>query len=161
MLAVLQKDPSLIRSLILDSPLPTFIPIDEQEPVNFNKALDILFDNCAKDSADKVRYSGLKEKFTQYFTSIIGKTFYLPYLEKGTTDTIQIQYTKNELLDVIVGGMLNSSGVKDVPFIITETWQTVFELSVDVPETSSWGPCLSPTDMLLPGDGEVLLTPTS
>ena len=36
------------------------------------------------------------------------------------TDTLQIQYTKNELLDVIVGGMLSSSGLKDVPFIITE-----------------------------------------
>jgi len=120
MLAVLQKDPSRIRSLVLDSPLPTFIPIDEQEPVNFNEALDILFDRCEKDSADNIRYSGLKEKFAKYFTSVIGKAFYLPYLEKGTTDTVQIQYTKNELLDVIVGGMLNSSGLKDVPFIITE-----------------------------------------
>lgn len=120
MLAVLQKDPSRIRSLILDSPLPTFIPIDEQEPVNFNLALDILFDHCEKDSADKIRYSGLREKFIRYFTSIIDKTFYFPYLEKGTRDTVQIQYTKNELLDVIVGGMLNSSNLKEVPFIITE-----------------------------------------
>ena len=120
MLAVLQKDPSRIRSLILDSPLPTFIPIDEQEPVNFNKALDILSEHCEKDSADKIRYSELKEKFTRYFNSIIGKIFYLPYLEKGTTDTVQIQYTKNELLDVIVGGMLGSSALKDVPFIITD-----------------------------------------
>jgi pimeloyl-ACP methyl ester carboxylesterase len=119
MLAVLQKKPSRIRSLVLDSPLPTFIPIDEQEPVNFINALNILFDQCEKDSTDS-RYKGLKEKFTKYFTSIIGKSFYISYLEKETTDTLKIQYTKNELLDAIVNGMLNSSALKDVPLVVTE-----------------------------------------
>src|SRR5882762_3319865 len=31
MMAVLQKNPSRVRSLVLDSPLPMFIPIDEDE----------------------------------------------------------------------------------------------------------------------------------
>ncbi len=120
MLAVLQKDPSRIRSLILDSPLPTFIPIDEDEPANFNEAFRILSSRCEKDSADKVLYGNLEEKFRKYFTSITGKTFYQKYLEKGTTDTLIIRYTKNELLDVIVNSMLDYSKLKDVPFVVTE-----------------------------------------
>ena len=118
MLAVLQKDPSLVRSLVLDSPLPTFIPIDEDEPANFNEALSILFEHAAKDSTDKSIYSGLQLRFKDYFTSIEGKTFYISYLEKGAARPINIGYTRNELFDII-GGLLGNPGrLKDAPGII-------------------------------------------
>jgi pimeloyl-ACP methyl ester carboxylesterase len=120
MLAVLQKDPERIRSLVLDSPLPMFVAIDEDEPANFMEALHVLSLHCEKDSADKELYGSLEEKFTQYFTSITGKIFYMPYVERGTVDTLRVQYTKNELLDVIVNSMLDFTKIKDVPFIITE-----------------------------------------
>lgn len=118
MLAVLQHDPSRIRSLILDSPLPTFVHIDEDEPANFNEALNILFARCERDSADKVLYGNLKEKFRQYFTSIAGKVFYIPYLEKGATDTINIQYTRNDLLDIVQNYL--SGERKALAFVVTE-----------------------------------------
>jgi len=120
MMAVLQKDPQRVRSLVLDSPLPMFIPIDEDEPAHFNEALNILFQHCEKDSTNKKLYGNLKEKFQQYFTSIIGKIFYFPYVEKGTSNVMNIQYSKNELLDVIENGILDLSTIKEVPFIITE-----------------------------------------
>jgi pimeloyl-ACP methyl ester carboxylesterase len=82
MLAVLKKNPVRVRSLILDSPLPTFVPIDEDEPANFNEALDILFESCKKDSLNQVLYGNLKEKFQSYFSSIEGKVFTIKYLEK-------------------------------------------------------------------------------
>lgn len=120
MLAVLQKDSSKVRSLILDSPLPTFVPIDEDEPANFNEALNILFRHAAEDSADKKLYGDLKEKFRQYFTSIGGKVFTIPYVEKGTNDTLHIEYTRNDLLDVIENTISDPLTLKDVPFIVTE-----------------------------------------
>ncbi len=79
MLAVLQHDPSRIRSLVLDSPLPTFVPIDEDEPANFNEALTIMFRRCEKDSADKALYGNLQQRFRDYFTAI-GKKGLLPPL---------------------------------------------------------------------------------
>ena len=115
MQAVLQRDPTRIRSLILDSPLPNFVPIDEDEPANFAEALTILFRHVEKDSTDKARYDNLKARFEQYFTSIGGKTFSIPYLEKGTTDTVRIQYTRNELLDILVNTPMNH-----LPYVITE-----------------------------------------
>ena len=120
MLAVLQNDPGRVRSLILDSPLPTFVHIDEDEPANFNEALNIVFRHCDEDSANKELYGRLKEKFQQYFTAIGGRTFYLPYVEKGTTDTLSIQYTRSDLLDIIENTLFDRSGIKDVPYIITE-----------------------------------------
>ena len=120
MLAVLQKDPSRIRSLVLDSPLPTFVPIDEDEPANFNEALNVLFQHVEKDSTDKGLYGDLKNRFQRYFTSIGGKTFSIPYLEKGTKDTVNIQYTRNDLLGVLENTLFDPSKIKDVPYIITE-----------------------------------------
>ena len=115
MLAVLQQDPSKIRSLVLDSPLPTFVPIDEDEPANFNESLNILFRHVDQDSTDKARYGDLKGKFERYFTAIGGKTFATPYVEKGTTNTLQIQYTRSDLLGIVV-----NSPPKDIPYVITE-----------------------------------------
>lgn len=116
MLAVLQKDPSKVRSLVLDSPLPTFVAIDEDEPANFNQALNILLKRVEKDSVNKDLYGDLSEKFRQYFTAIAHKKFYLKYVEKGTIDTLNIEYTKNELLDYIINNLSNPK----IPYIITE-----------------------------------------
>ena len=113
MLTLLQKDSARVRSLTLDSPLPTFISVDEDEPANLNEALNILFCHCEKDSANKELYGNLKEKFQQYFTSIVGKVFSIPHVERGTTDTLMIQYAKNELLDVIENNMLDFTKIKD------------------------------------------------
>jgi len=120
MTAVLQKDPSRIRSLVLDSPLPTFVPIDEDESANFNEALNILFRHVEQDSTDKAKYGNLKNRFQQYFTSIIGKKFYLPYLEVGTTDSIKIEYTKNELIDIIYDSLSDPAQLKHAARLITE-----------------------------------------
>lgn len=120
MMAVLQHDPSRVRSLCLDSPLPMFIPIDEDEPAHFNEALEVLSRRCETDSADKERYGNLYDEFRRYFTSLIGKTFYFSYLERGSSDSIRVQYTKNDLLEVIEEALLNPGRLKDVPFIVTE-----------------------------------------
>jgi pimeloyl-ACP methyl ester carboxylesterase len=120
MLDVLKKDPARIRSLILDSPLPNFVPIDEDEPANFITALKIVFQRSEKDSTDKERYSNLYPKFQQYFSSLKGKTFAIAYVEKGTADTLHIQYTRNELLDVLEGQLFRIRGIKDIPYIVTE-----------------------------------------
>jgi pimeloyl-ACP methyl ester carboxylesterase len=116
MLAVLQKDPDKVRSMVLDSPLPTFIAIDEDEPANFVRSLDLLFDYIERDSTKTNAYKNLKEKFDQYFRSIVSKKFYLPYVETGTTDTLNVEYTKNELLDIII----NDMGSADFPILVTD-----------------------------------------
>jgi pimeloyl-ACP methyl ester carboxylesterase len=120
MLAVLQKQPSRVRSLILDSPLPTFVHIDEDEPANFNEALNILFRYVDEDSTDKKKYGNLKERFQQYFLSIGGKAFFVPYLEKGSKDTLNIEYTRNDLLDIIENTLFNPSKFKDIAAMICE-----------------------------------------
>jgi pimeloyl-ACP methyl ester carboxylesterase len=118
MLSVLRSEDTKVRSLVLNSPLPNFTPIDEDEPANFMEALHILLDRIESDTLTKNLYGNLKEKFQCYFTSITNKKFYLHYLEKGTTDSLNIEYSKNELLEVIVNNMFSPTAIKDVPVII-------------------------------------------
>jgi pimeloyl-ACP methyl ester carboxylesterase len=119
MMAVAQKIPGKVRSAILDSPLPMFSPIDEDEPKHFMEALHELSNRADKDSADS-RYKKLEEQFHRYFLSIHHQTFTVDYNDTLLKKTIPIQYTKNELLEIIVGAMLDFNQLKDVPYMITE-----------------------------------------
>jgi hypothetical protein len=105
---------------VLDSPLPMYTPIDEDEPANFNEALSVLFKRVDRDSTDHQRYANLQQRFLSYFNGIADKTFYHRYLEKGTTDSVDIAYTKNELLAEIMNAMSDNARRKDVAVIITE-----------------------------------------
>ncbi|MFB6454924.1 alpha/beta fold hydrolase [Chitinophaga sp. Hz27] len=118
MMAVLKHDSSHIRTLVLNSPLPMFVPIDEDEPANFNEALEVLFRSCEKDSTDHLRYANLKNRFQQYFNDISGKKFYIRYKEEGTKDSINIAYDRNDLYDAIQDAF--SGPLAAVPYVITE-----------------------------------------
>lgn len=118
MLSVLRNAETKVRSLVLNSPLPNFTPIDEDEPANFMEALHILLRRIENDTSNKNLYGNLSEKFHQYFTSITNKKFYFPYVEKGTNDTLNVEYTKNELLEVVVNNVFSPTAMKDMPVII-------------------------------------------
>lgn len=120
MMGVLQEYPNKVRSLVLDSPLPTFVPIDEDEPFNFIEALKLLAEKVAKDSLDQHRYGDLWGKFDRYFRSITSRTFYQPYLPEGETDTLLVAYTTNDLLLEIVGTLLDHNSLAKAPYMITE-----------------------------------------
>jgi len=119
MLTVARNHPEGVKALILNSPLPGYVNYEEHALFNMNEALNQVFDNCERDSTDQALYGNLRGRFHQYFTSITGKTFMLPYVEKGRSDTIAIRYTKNELLDAVIDRM-NASQLKTVPFVMNE-----------------------------------------
>jgi hypothetical protein len=72
------------------------------------------------DSMLVVKYPHLEEKFDDYFMSIVNKTFYFPYQEEGETDTLQVQYNKNDLLYIIVDHMFSWNPVEKVPSVISD-----------------------------------------
>jgi pimeloyl-ACP methyl ester carboxylesterase len=110
MMAVLQKYPQHIRSLILDSPLPEFVNIDEQELANFNEVLTSVLGS--KDST-------LLDRFHSYFSSLTGKVFTINYqLKNGRT--VILNYGRSELLSIIHDKVENYDGIKELPRIISD-----------------------------------------
>jgi pimeloyl-ACP methyl ester carboxylesterase len=108
MMAVLQKYPEHIRSLILDSPLPEFVNIDEQELANFNEALTTVLGG--NDST-------LLDRFHTYFSGLDGKVFKISYqLKDGKTATLD--YGRSELLSILHGKVEDYDGIKELPQVI-------------------------------------------
>ena len=110
MLAVLQKYPEHIRSLTLDSPLPEFVNIDEQELANFNEVLTSVLGS--NDSA-------LLDRFHTYFSGLGGKVFTINYrLKDGKTVTLD--YGRSELLSIVHSKIEDYDGIKELPQIISD-----------------------------------------
>ena len=110
MMAVLQKYPTHIRSLILDSPLPEFVNIDEQELANFNEVLTAVLNN-----ADPT----LTTRFRTHFSGLTGKVFTIRYtLNNGSTVTLN--YGRNEMLSILKGRLEDYDGIKKVPHIVSD-----------------------------------------
>lgn len=100
MMTVARNHPEAVKTLILRSPLPGFVNYDEHALINFNEALEQVFKNIRQDSTNQ-QYYDLRQRFHNYFTAISDKHFYIKYLEKGTSDSLSISYSKSELLEVI------------------------------------------------------------
>jgi len=110
MMAVLQKYPEHIHSLILDSPLPEFVNIDEQELANFNEVLTSVL-----DAADPT----LTARFHTYFTALANKVFTISYTLKNGK-TVTLNYGRNEFLAIIHDKLEDYDGIKELPRIIAD-----------------------------------------
>ena len=110
MMTVLQKYPQHIRSLVLDSPLPEFVNIDEQELANFNEVLTTVLDN-----AD----SQLTAQFRSYFSGLSGTAFTIKYQRKDGR-TVALNYGRSELLAILHGKVEDYDGIKELPRIVSD-----------------------------------------
>ena len=119
MLTVLRNHPEGIKSLLLNSPLPGYVNYEEHALFNHNEALNEIFENIERDTAQSAQFSNLKQRFREYFTAISGKKFHILYREKEGQQAYNVQYSKNELLDAIFDKMTNGT-YKTVPGIIED-----------------------------------------
>lgn len=118
MMTVAKLHPEAVRTLILRSPLPSFVNYEEDALTNFNEALEQIFINCKADSTGS-EYGDLKNKFQRYFTRISGEKFSMKYLEKGTKDSLTVTYDKSDLLDII-NSRLSDGEVSGTPKVIID-----------------------------------------
>jgi len=63
MIQAMQNQPEGIRSLILDSVIPPATPLHDSLSLNYARALDSFFDECASDVDCAAAYPNLKDRF--------------------------------------------------------------------------------------------------
>ncbi len=112
MLNVLRKYPKHIRSLILDSPLPLWVNIDEDELANFNEALHQVF--VAQNNV------ALEENLKDYLTALADKRFLTDYVDTILKKAYKISYGRKELLDIIGSKISKEEGRKSMPQLIND-----------------------------------------
>jgi pimeloyl-ACP methyl ester carboxylesterase len=94
--------PKNIKTLLLNSPLPSFVNYEEHALFSHQHALELVFDKVKMDSVWSQKHPQLKERFQAYFSNINEKTFHLDYQPSTESTTYRIAYTKHELLSQIV-----------------------------------------------------------
>lgn len=110
MMAVLQRFPEHIRSLVLDSPLPEFVPIDEEELANFNEALTAVLN--ASDAS-------LAPRFHAYLDGLSGKTLKTSrHLPEGRE--VELNYGRSELLSILHGKLEDYDGVQTLAQVVRD-----------------------------------------
>ena len=120
MMTVMRNYPQHIRSVVLDSALPGYVNYEEDAMFSINEAFNRIFDNCDRDSTNKALYGNMKQRFQQYFGSIGNKAFYINYKEKDKPDSIQIKYTRDELIDFLMNELSSNRELKNIPFVINQ-----------------------------------------
>jgi pimeloyl-ACP methyl ester carboxylesterase len=112
MLNVLRKYPAHIRALVLDSPLPLTINIDEDELANFNEALHLVF--------YELNNLLLEEKLKRYLLSIEKKKLTTEYADTLTKKIYKINYGRKEILDIIGSKIGNEDDRNTFPGFIKD-----------------------------------------
>lgn len=119
MLTVARLFPEGISSIIIGSPLPTNVNYEEHALFNHNEALETLFAGIEADSSKRVLYPNLKQGFRDYFSQLDGVKFSMKYFDPIKNDSIDLIYSKNELLDAVFNRM-NNSNFREVPQVILD-----------------------------------------
>lgn len=117
MLNVLRKYPQKVRSLILDSPLPLSVNIDEDELANFNEALHITFQFLESESPENI---GLENRWKNYLLGIEGKTFETEILNEKTNKYSKIFYTRRDIIGLVSSKIGNEENRKMLPELIDD-----------------------------------------
>jgi TAP-like protein len=112
MLNVLRKYPTHIRSLILDSPLPLYVNIDEDELANFNEVLHQIFVNETQED--------IEDRFNKYLITIEKKIFSTDYYDENQKKNLKINYGRNELIDIIGSKVGDEDDRKTITKIVSD-----------------------------------------
>ena len=62
-LTIMRDHPAGIRSVVLDSAVPLQVSLHEQNGLNLQRALDLLFERCAADKSCAEKYPALEETY--------------------------------------------------------------------------------------------------
>jgi pimeloyl-ACP methyl ester carboxylesterase len=114
---VLRKYPNKIRSLVLDSPLPFSVNIDEDEIANFYESVHATFEFLEKESADNI---GLENQLKNYLLSIEGKIFETDLIDEKTKKSLKIYYTRNDIIDLFATKIGNEDDRKSLPKLLMD-----------------------------------------
>jgi pimeloyl-ACP methyl ester carboxylesterase len=112
---VLRKYPQKIRSLVLDSPLPLSINIDEDELANFNEALHLIFEPIRKESN-----LDLEKDWATYLGSIANRVFTTEIVDEKSQKKTTLHYSRNDLIGIIGNKIGNEDDRKNLPIIIKD-----------------------------------------
>lgn len=120
-LTVMRLFPADIRSVILDSTVPTQFNLFNEEPVDTQHALDTLFHGCAASRACNAAYPHLDQTFYQLVDAL--NTSPATFQEDQTDQGGQmrdVQFNGDDLVNIVFNVMYDASYIPTLPKMIMQ-----------------------------------------
>lgn len=114
-LSVLQRHPSGIRSVVLDSVLPPDVNFDEVPTANLKRALNLVFDGCAIDRDCSSANPDIRGRFSE----LIARADRQPFLQpiKGSDRPVEVRGA--DVVRAFYGALHSRAMIPQIPRIIT------------------------------------------
>lgn len=116
-LTVMRLFPADIRSVILDSTVPTQLNVFKQEPADLQHALDVLFHGCAIDPSCNASYPHLDSVFYQLVTSLNANP--AVFRVNGQEELL----SGDTFAQIIFSSMYDTSAIPALPMMIMQASQ--------------------------------------
>ena len=148
MLTVLRRHPTGVRSVVLDSVLPPDVNFDEVATANLQRALDLVFDQCAVDHDCATAYPDLRQRFSTLVAAADRRPLALS-LPLADTGGRPAEIRGAQVVDAIYGALHNVGTIPLIPRIIGEAAAGRYEELLPLvrnnqgPSSFSWGLRLS------------------
>lgn len=116
MLNYIRDYPTGVRSVILDSVLPTAVNYDETSVDGVMASLRLIFSGCEKDTACSARYPKLEQLFFEMVKDADKSPIVVEVTREGRT--VPIKINGKAVVDFIYNLLEDTSALPDIPFII-------------------------------------------
>jgi pimeloyl-ACP methyl ester carboxylesterase len=113
-LTIMRDYPDEVRSAVLDSVVPPHEDIFELRAVNAQRALELVFEQCASSETCNEKYPDLAETFFSLVEKLEEEP--LPVSVQGTT----YQVGADEFIELVLMGMYDTTGISGLPSAINK-----------------------------------------
>ena len=120
-LTLMRDFPEILRSVVLDSPVPLEANIIGSDAPNSDQARKLLFERCAADSQCNAAYPDLEAALDELFERLEENPITIPVTHLGTGAAHQVRVDGSILGASIVEALYNSETIVNLPKLIYDT----------------------------------------
>lgn len=119
-LTVMRDFPGIVRSAILDSVSPLHVNSYEEYAVSFDRALNLLFANCAADARCNAAYPTVREDFSQVYRQLNAQPVTVPVTSPSTGAHYDLVIDGVRFVEFLHELLYYPSGIARIPALIAQ-----------------------------------------
>jgi pimeloyl-ACP methyl ester carboxylesterase len=138
-LVYLRQHPEHVRSVILMGVAPTDARMPMYHTRNAQRAIELLFAECAADAACNKEYPRVGVEFSQLLKTLANHPAKVIYQASETAKEIDVEIRRDEFAEALRAQLYTPPGARGVPFIIHQAARGDFKpfLKLIIPKDSS------------------------
>jgi pimeloyl-ACP methyl ester carboxylesterase len=126
-LVYLRQHPERVRSVVLMGVAPTNAKLPMYHTRNGQRALELLFAECAADNACHKEYPRLREEFSELLKALEQKPVQMKYQPGPKAKELEVEIRRAQFAEELRSQLYTPPGARRLPFIIHQAAQGNFK----------------------------------